>query len=360
MDKNMRTRRILVCLGILIAIGLCAFLIIRNRSKGDKSAGEVRNNQFRDFPEATEEQLHNGQLNIYLITKGYNSAYWDTLIEGSENAAQELGANLYVAGVESEGNTQKLLELMEEALNRNPDAIIVSPADTAEINSLVDRINEKGIPLIFVDTLLNGKEFDECFLTDNIQAGRMAAEDMLQKLHAMGHEETETLSVGLEIGSKQSQTIIERLAGFNEYWSNNAPENWTIVDTIKCNEGSADRAMEQAGEYLRDFPKLAGLVGLNNGSTVGLCRCITAQNRKDIVMVGFDYSDEIAEMIEGGEYSVSTLVQRQYNMGYGSVRDAMKICDGYVPEYKYNDTGVEKVDHSNCNDSYIRNEILRK
>ena len=347
-------------LGILLVLGVGVTWLIQKNLSAAKPATDNRNNQFRDFSEPTQEQLQNGQLNICLVTKSYNSNYWDTLIKGCEDAAEELGANLYIAGVESEGNTQKLLELMQEAVAMNPDAIIMSPADTAEINQLVDEINEKGIPLIFVDTLLNGKPYDECFLTDNMHAGRMAAEDMLRKLAEMGHQPGEKLSVGIEIGSKQSQTIIERLAGFNEYWSNNAPEGWTIISSIKCNEGSADTAKEHCIAYLRDYENVAGLIGLNNGSTVGLCRGITEQNRKDIVLVGFDYSDEIAEMIEGGEYKVATLVQLQYNMGYGSVRDAIKICNGYVPEFKYNDTGVKKVDHENYNNPNIKVELLRK
>jgi len=353
----MKKEKILLFAGLLVVVLTIVIILLNLRQQAPV---EVQNNEFRDFPEATEEQLTNGQLNMYLITKSYGGTYWDTLIEGCEDAAREQGVNLFIAGVASESNTGKLLELMEEALSRNPDAIIVSPADTAEINQMVDEINAAGVPLIFVDTILNGKSFDECFLTDNMQAGRMAAEDMLRKLREMGHSEGEVLTVGIEIGSKQSQTIIERLAGFNEYWSNNAPESWTIISSIKCNEGSADTAQEHCNAYLRDNRDLAGLVGLNNGSTVGLCRGLTENQRKDIVLVGFDYSDEMAELIEAGEYKVSTLVQLQYNMGYGSVTDGVKICNGYVPEYKYNDTGVKKVDHENYNNPNIKVEILRK
>ena len=316
--------------------------------------------EYMHFVEPTEEQLSNGGLNYYMIVKGYNSSYWDTLIQGAVDAASGYDINLFVAGVAQESNTERLAKLIEEAISKEPDAIIIAPVDTARINDLVDVINEKDIPLIFVDTILNGQNFDACYMTDNIQAGQTAAKDMLEKLVATGYKETDSISVGIEIGSKQSQTVIERLAGVNEYWANNAPANWKIIDSIKVNDASSDIAYEQTIEFMNENSNLAGLFGLNNGSTVGICRGVSEKERKDIVIVGFDYSDDIARLIEGGEYQVSTMVQRQYNMGYGSINAAYDISCGKEIKSKYINTGITRVDHDNYNNTYITQNILRK
>lgn len=347
---------VLVVLVVSVVIGI----LLNNKEANNATTNAAVNDEYRDFEPPTEEQLNNGKLNICLITKTYGSSYWDILIQGCIDAAADRDVNLYIAGVAKEGNTDRLAELMEHALLMEPDAIVVSPADNAKIISVVKRINEKEIPLIFVDTVLNGQQYDVCFMTDNMQAGRMVAIDMVDKLRGLGYTPEDKLSVAIDIGTKQSQTIIERLAGFNEYWSSNAPDNWRVIDTIKCNDGSADVAYEQCLEFIDNNADLAGLIGLNNGSTVGLCRGLVARERKDIALVGFDYSDEIASLIEGGEYSVATMVQLQYNMGYGGVTEAVNICNGIMPKYKFNNTGVMKVNHENYDNPYIVVNALRK
>ena len=127
-------------------------------------------------------KAENGQPDIYLITKGYGSFYWDTLREGAKSSAENYGCNLYVAGTPSESHLESLAELMLDAVEADADAIIVSPADIPQIAEAVDQVKKAGIPLIFVDTILNGKEFDVCYATDNMQAGRLAAKEMLKLL----------------------------------------------------------------------------------------------------------------------------------------------------------------------------------
>ena len=362
-EKKVLSKKVIIAiiaaLVVLVACIIAGFFL-NNQATNNAATNATINDEYRDFEPPTEEQLNNGKLNVCLITKTYGSSYWDTLIQGCVDAAVDMDVNLYIAGVASESNTDRLAELMEHALLMEPDAIIVSPADMGKIIDVVKRINEKKIPLIFVDTVLNGQRYDVCFMTDNMQAGRMVALDMAEKLRDLGYTPEDKLSIGIDIGSKKSQTIIERLAGFNEYWSSNAPDNWRVIDTIKCNDGSADVAYEQCLEFIDNNADLAGLIGLNNGSTVGLCRGLVERERKDIALVGFDYSDEMAALIEGGEYNVSTMVQLQYNMGYGAVTEARNICFGIKPKYKFNNTGVSKVNHGNYNNPYIVMNALRK
>ena len=362
-EKKVLSKKVIIAV-IAVSVVLVASIIIgfclNNKATNNAVLNVAENDEYRDFETPTEEQLSNGKLNICLITKTYNNSYWDILIQGCIDAANDMDVNLYTAGIAKESNTDRLAELMEHALQMEPDAIIVSPADTSKIIDVCKRINEKDIPLIFVDTILNGQQFDVCFMTDNMQAGRMVAIDMVDKLRELGYTQDDKLSIGIDIGTKQSQTIIERLAGFNEYWSSNAPVNWRVIDTIKCNDGSADVAYEQCLEFIDENADLAGLIGLNNGSTVGLSRGLVERERKDIALVGFDYSNEMASLIEGGEYNVSTMVQLQYNMGYGSVTEAINICNGIMPKYKFNNTGVMKVNHENYNNPYIVVNALRK
>lgn len=340
------------CAFVLAAVLACC-LTGCALSQEQQAAPEQETVAFEEFP----EKLDNGKADIYLITKGYGSLYWDTLREGAKDAAKACDCNLYVAGAPSEAYPEYLANLMQEAVDAQADAVIVSPADMPQIKEAAVAVKKAGIPLIFVDTILNNSEYDVCYATDNMQAGRMAAKEVLKLLHKRGRHDTETLTVGIDIGVAESQTILERLAGFQEYWSNYAPKSWKVLGDIKINNGSIDLAEEQGYEFMDSNTKLAALVGLNNGSTVGLARSIMGRENKKMVLVGFDYSDEMKEMITGEEYLAASIVQRQYDMGYGSVEQAVKLAAGAAVEYRYVDTGVQQVDGDNVDSPYIQ-EIL--
>lgn len=330
---------------ILIAI-ICIVLEVGcGQDVSLKRQEQIELGEYQDFETPTAEQLSNGKANVYVILKSYGSSYWETLLQGCLDAAKQADCNIYVGRTPKESQTAELSELIRHALAANPDAIVLSPADAPEIHDLVDEITERGIPLVFVDTILNARNFDICYMTDNMQAGRMAAMEMLVKLENNGHEESERLYVGIEIGSTKSQTIIERLAGFNEYWSDHAPKEWKIIDDIKCNDGDIDLAQKDSNEFMVKNVKLAGLIGLNNGSTVGICRSVLEAGRRDLVVVGFDFSEEIQQLIADESYCATTILQNQYQMGYGGVESALAILAGKEVTMRYHDTGVKRIDH---------------
>lgn len=105
------------------------------------------------------------------------------------------------------------------------------------------------------------------------------------------------------------------------------------------------------------YPNLVGMFGPNNGSTVGFVTSLTEAGRKDIVMIGFDFSDEIANMIKSGEYICSSVVQRQYYMGYDGVKLALDLANGGNVTEKTIDTGVLLVDASNVNTAEVQSVI---
>lgn len=301
-----------------------------------------------------DDVKNNGKKNIYLITKGYGNHYWDTLRKGAVDAAAYEDCNLYIGGTPTESHLEILADLMREAVRRDADAIIVSPTDQQEIIEASQEVRQADIPLLYVDTIQNGNIFDVCFATDNMQAGRMTAKELLRLLYEAGHTDAETLCAGIVIGTSDSQTMLERIAGFQEYWSDHAPENWQVIEDIAINYGDIQLAEQQCVDFMYAYDELAGLIALNNGSTVGACRALTECGRSDLVLVGYDFSDEIATLIRDESYLASSIVQRQYDMGYRSVRQAMKLIAGETAEYRYVDTGILKVSAENIDSYYIQ------
>lgn len=79
-------------------------------------------------------------------------------------------------------------------------------------------------------------------MTDNIDAGEMAAKEMLEMLYDAGNSPTDPLEVGIQLSSDTSQAMVNRVSGFLNFWAGNAPEQWEIVQDIRVNGGDTKKA----------------------------------------------------------------------------------------------------------------------
>lgn len=304
------------------------------------------------------ENKDGSQKTVYFLTKILGNQYWSVVEQGAKDAAAELGINLVVTGLANESEVEKQVQLLQDAVSAKADAIIIGPVDsTAMVNPITDAF-KSGIPIICVDTMINTDNYSAALMTDNVSAGKTAAEEMIERMKKAGISETEPAQIGIQIGSSGSQTIIDRLQGFNEYWKANAPKSWEVLnDDVKVNDGDITKAVGFTQDFLTAYPNLKAVFGPNNGSTVGFVTGLQEAGRTDIVMVGFDFSIEIEQMIRSEKFEVATIMQKQYLMGYDGVVTAVELADGKVPSEKLVDTGVLVVDAANIDDSEVK-EII--
>ncbi len=330
---------------IMLSFGSCSF------PKKETSAAPADRMTNSEYVALTE--IKGGRPDIYLIVKIIESSYWQVIIQGAQDAGEELGCNIYMGGTANETDWPGQKVLIEQAIERGADGIILSPDDSVELAGDIDRIHKQHIPIVLIDTAANTDSFDICYMTDNLLAGQNAAAEMLFQLNEMGHSTYEDLTVGILVGQATSQTINERLAGFIQYWSFNAPDSWEIITDIKNCNGNIDLGEELITDLMKEHPNLAGLYGTNNGPTKALAQTISGQGRKDIVVVGFDMSDEIRALIESPDYHASTMLQRQYDMSYRGVEAILDMLNDEFPKIKFEDTGVASVNHNTMNDPDI-------
>ena len=338
-------------------ISLISLLLL----SGCGSAGETK---VSDVPVNIShfEPLTNikeGQTNIYLIIKVMDSSYWQVIVNGVKAAGDDLHCNVYYGGTNKETDWQGQKILIEEAIEQKPDAVILAPDDSIELSSDINRLHDLGIPVVLIDTAANTEYFDICYMTDNLFAGQNAAKEMISQLQEAGYSNYDDLSVGIMVGSATSQTINERIAGFYQYWSNNAPGKWNIIsDIMNCN-GDVDQGLVIADQFLTSHPEVVGLYGTNNGPTRALCQVVAEKERTDLTVVGFDFSDEIRDLIMSPDHRASTILQRQYEMGYRGVISALEIMDKVTPPVRFVDTGVVTVNKETLNSPEVE-EVLRQ
>lgn len=296
-----------------------------------------------------------GDKTIYVIVKVLGNQYWSILQKGAEQAGKDLGCKVVVIGTALESDIEGQLTLLQNAVSAQADGIVIAPLDSVSLDMPITEAYNSGTPVVLVDTVIKSDNYSAALLTNNVEAGKTAAEELIRRMKASGVSETETAQVAIQVGSTGSQTINDRVNGFNEYWDANAPEAWQVLkDDIKVNDGDISRAVGFCQDYLTTYPNLKAVYGPNNGSTVGFVTGLTETKRTDVSMVGFDFSSEIETMIRSGEYDVASVVQRQYFMGYDGVKTALALANGESVAEKSIDTGVIIVDKTNVDSEEIQ------
>lgn len=295
---------------------------------------------------------------IYVIVKVLGNQYWSVLQAGAEKAGEDLGCKVVVVGTALESDIEGQLTLLQNAVSAQADGIVIAPLDSVSLDKPITEAHNSFIPVVLVDTVINSDNYSAALLTNNVAAGKAAAEELLGRMREAGISEDEESQVAIQVGSTGSQTIIDRVKGFNEYWDANAPKAWTVLnEDIKVNEGDISKAVGFCQDFLTTYPNLKAVFGPNNGSTVGFVTGLTEAQRNDIIMVGFDFSAEIETMIRSGEYNVASVVQRQYFMGYDGVKTALELANGGSVAEKNIDTGVVLVDSDNVDSEEVQGII---
>lgn len=296
----------------------------------------------------TSPSADNSKKTIYVIIKGLGNQYWSVLQAGAEQAAKDAGCQVVVVGTSLESDIEGQLTLLQNAVSAQADGIVIAPLDSVSLDAPITEAYNSGIPVVLVDTMIKSDNYSAALLTNNVEAGKAAAKELIDRLKAKGTPESEPAQIAIQISSPGSQTIIDRLKGFNEYWEANAPKQWTVLnDDIKVNDGDISKAVGFCQDFLTTYPDLKGMFGPNNGSTVGFVTGLTESKRTDISLVGFDFSAEIETMIRSGQFDVASVIQRQYFMGYDGVKTALELSNGGQVAEKTVDTGVLLVDGEN-------------
>lgn len=329
---------------LLIAVGTISVLL--TGCSGSSGAAPETSTEPSAIVDYTCLSNPESEKKIYVILKNYHGDYWKKVITGISDAAREVDAAIYLGGIDNETDIDGQISLMEQAIGQNADGILLAPANSASLVDSCHTAKEQQIPLVLIDSSINSDDYDRCYMTDNIDAGEMAAQEMLTLLHEAGNSAAESLEVGVMLSSDTSQAMVNRVSGFLDYWSNYAPQQWDIAEDIYRNGGDLSKAQSNAAQLLEKHEHLKGIFGCNNTSTTGIVNVLTKQQRTDVIMVGFDLADETRQFIQNPDFYGASLMQKQDEMGYQGILSLNALINGEESGQKYFDTGVVLIDEN--------------
>ena len=279
---------------------------------------------------------------IYIpkVVDGTND-FWKSLILGAKMAAKEYNAEIGILAPSEENDVERQNELLKEAIEKKPDAILFSPSSFTESDALLKEAKEDGIRIGFIDSYTKEAIQDLTVATDNLEAG-----EKLGKFAAtlLGPED----QIAVVAHVKGVSTAVERDEGFRKGLGKLADN---IVEVVYC-DSQYEKSRQLTVELMKKYPNLKMIAGMNEYSSVGAARAVKAAGAKDrIQVVGVDSSQEAVQLMENGVFK-GLVVQKAFKMGYMGVKETVLMLRGKKYEKDVN-SGCELVTPENMYSSEI-------
>lgn len=257
--------------------------------------------------EAETTESGNGSIGLSVST--LSNPFFVTLAEGAEAKAEEVGAELIV--VDAGDDAAKQTSDIEDLISKKISVLIVNPVDSDAVAPAVETAISKGIKVISVDRVVNGVEVDCSIASDNVAGAEMATEYLV-----------ELLGEGAEVAELEGVTGASATIDRGEGFHNVADEKLNVVAKQTA---SFDRAegMSVMENILQAQPNIKGVFAHNDEMALGALEAIGS---KDIVVVGFDATDDALASIKNGGMA-ATIAQQPDLMGATAVETAMKLIN---------------------------------
>ncbi|MCD8508851.1 MAG: ribose ABC transporter substrate-binding protein RbsB [Bacillus sp. (in: Bacteria)] len=255
-----------------------------------------------------------GELTIGFSISTLNNPFFVTLQEGAKAKAEELGAELIT--LDAQNDDAKQVSDVEDLIQRGVDIILINPTDSSSVVAAVEAANNAGIPVITVDRGADGGEIIAHIASDNVAGGEMAGQ-LLVDLVGEGAKVAE-----LE-GIPGSSAARERGEGFNTIAQGS-------LDVVTSQTANFDRSegLNVMENILQGNPDIVGVFAHNDEMALGALEAIDAAGKAgDIVVIGFDATDDAVAAVEAGRLA-GTVAQQPTLIGELAVETALKVFQG--------------------------------
>ncbi|HEY1161209.1 MAG TPA: substrate-binding domain-containing protein [Terracidiphilus sp.] len=298
-------------------------------------------------------ERHSKKEVFYLISADSALPYWQTAAAGFKQAAAQYGVTARVVGPDGHDPAAELAEL-QKATAAKPSGILISVADISVLQPGIDAAISAGIPVITMDSDAAGSHRLYFIGTNNLEAGRLGGQRVIEKLGGKGNVVFFTIS-----GQPNTE---ERLKGFKDVFASR-PEI-KIVEVVDI-QGDVRAAFDKTQEFL----------ALSGPKKIDAYVCLESASGKLVSdalkragggreLVAWDVNQDTLDGIKAGTID-ATIAQKPFTMGYIGLKGLDEIyhappkalnkdyaTDSFSPYPVFVDTGTSLVDQSNV-DSYI-------
>ena len=296
--KNFKIFNIVLLILTLCFLGACS----NNESASNRGKTDDKSN--------TEKKLKIG-----LTVPNLSNPFFVAMSKGAKEVASKYNAE--VTTVSADQDLAKQTSQIEDFITKKVDLILLSPFDSAGIAGAVSEAKAAGIPVVALDGFAEGG-IDTVVMSDNVQAGKLAAEYLVKQLNGKGNI--------VIIDGPPVSAVTDRIKGFNEVIKK-YPD---IKVVAKQNgEGNREKALTVMEGTLTANKKIDAVFTINDEEAVGVqIAQEQASRQNEFFVVSVDGAPSAVDALKKGGSFAGTSAQFPNQMVIDGVALALKVIDG--------------------------------
>lgn len=270
----------------------------------------------------------NKRRTIAVIPKGTTHEFWKSVHAGAAKAAQRIGnIDLIWKGPLKEDDLKSQIDIVQSMIAQGVAGIVLAPLNDKALVNPVKAAVEAKIPVVIVDSALQGKDPVSFVGTDNLGAGAQAAQHMARTLGGKGrvlvlrYQEGSASTAAREAGflsTLQAQHAGITIVSENQYGGATTESAFAASENLLAAHKAAEGGVE-------------GVFCPNESTTFGMLLALQkAGLAGKIKLVGFDASEKLIQGLRDGHVD-GLVVQNPFLMGDNAVSALVSALDGTPP-----------------------------
>ncbi len=271
-------------------------------------------------------------ITVGVCLSSFHAGFMTAVNQAVTDKGAELGITVNVANANGDAGLQA--DNMQNFITQGVSAIVINPIDSNGIVPSIQLANSKGIPVFIIDTNAAGGEILNRNATDNLKAGKAAADAIAEHLKAKNGDYK---GIVVNLAGKLSQASgAERDKGFMDEIANYP--DIQVVFRQDC-EFDQEKSLNAMMNALQANTVVDAVFAANDNTALGAAKAIEQTNRfypigdeKHIYLVGIDGNPEGIQAIRDGRIDV-TISQNPIIMGKNTIQMVYDyIKNGTTPE----------------------------
>lgn len=266
---------------------------------------------------------------IVIITPSHDNPFFKAEAEGAKAKAEELGYSTQVYSHDDDANKQN--ELIDTAIAAGAKAIILDNAGADASVAAVQKAKDAGIPSFLIDREINATGVAVAqIVSNNYQGATLGAEAFVEAMGEAGNY--------VELVGKESDTNAGiRSSGYHDVIDQYPDMVMVAQQSANWSQTEAFTKMES---ILQANPDIKGVIAGNDTMAMGALAALEAAGRNDVIVVGFDGSNDVRDAILAGKIHATVL-----QPAYRQAQWAVELADKYLKE---GSTGMDEKIPMDC------------
>jgi ribose transport system substrate-binding protein len=295
-----------------------------------------------------------GKIILAVIPKGTTHEFWKSIHAGAVKASREDSVEIIWKGSLKEDDREGQISVVEDFTSRGVSGIILAPLDDAALRQPVANAVRSGIPVVIIDSDLQGNDYLSFVATDNYLGGKLAGERMVELLGGKGKVIMLRYHEGSASTTKREQGFLDAVG---------VPRGIQVVSSGQYGGATTETAYKASENLIAPLKgadgrlTVDGIFTPNESTTFGMLRALQDGGYAGSVrFIGFDSSPKLVEALQNSQIDALVL-QNPMRMGYLGVKIMVAHLRGRPIEKKV-DTGVTLVTRDNMSLTEIK-ELLQ-